>query len=126
DEELQIDTFSYCLRKRCYHKLPEFTFCTLIISNCPASYSESTPFGFDIFGNSFIKFKEERRLDSKYVSLYSSKNNNYRPIFLNQNSNKINIKYVDCRCNKTCSICTSKTLKISKRDNIECKVFYLR
>ena len=60
----------------------------------------------------------------KYVSLYLSRDDSYRPIFLNQNSKQINVEYVDCNCEKTCFICTNKSLKISKDENN--KVIYFR
>ncbi|PKY61134.1 kinase-like protein [Rhizophagus irregularis] len=43
---LNVDVYSYCLEKKCYDKLPQFTFCVLIISDYPSSFNSysSLPF----------------------------------------------------------------------------------
>ncbi|GBC10311.1 hypothetical protein RclHR1_09510002 [Rhizophagus clarus] len=123
--KFNIDVYSYCLKKKRYDKLPQFTFCTLFISDypdTPNSY-KSLPFNFRFLGNNpFIKFSFDS-LNPKCVSLYSSKNNNYRPMFVNQKINQIKIEYVHCSCKKTCFICKNKTVKISKENNVKCILF---
>jgi hypothetical protein len=136
--KFKIDAFSYCSKKNCYVKLPKFTFCTIIILNNPTSVIyELLPFEFrkfSILGNKpYIDLKglftpqSPNSLNPKCVSLYLPKDNNYNPIFLNQFSEQINIEYAECKCNKTCSICKNKTLKISaNEDNAMCIVCSLR
>ncbi|CAB4426316.1 unnamed protein product [Rhizophagus irregularis] len=131
DNKYNVDVYSYCVKKKCYEILPQFTFCTLYISNYPTSSSSyaSLPFKF--------KFKLLKRnspfidlntiscsINPKCVSLYLSKNNNYKPMFLNQKINQIKIKYLDCNCKNTCFVCKNKTLEISKNEsNVECVLF---
>ncbi|GBB86951.1 hypothetical protein RclHR1_01340018 [Rhizophagus clarus] len=131
----RVDTFSYCSKTNCYAKLPKFIFCTLIILNNSTSITyELLPFEFNklnmIFGNKpYIdlkgKFtsKSTDSLNPKCVSLILSKDNNYIPIYLNQNKDQINIEYVKCRCNKTCFICKDEISKVSAgEDNAICMV----
>ncbi|RIA95363.1 hypothetical protein C1645_816731 [Glomus cerebriforme] len=136
ESKYKIDAFSYCSKENRYVELPNFTFCTLIILNNPTSSTYKLfPFEFNkfsIFENKpFIDLKESftsqsNSLNPKCISLYLSKENNYNPIFLNQNSKQINAEYVDCKCNKTCPICKDKTLRISDEDNALCIVYSLR
>ncbi|RGB27234.1 hypothetical protein C1646_769370 [Rhizophagus diaphanus] len=133
ESKFRLDTFSYCLKTNCFVILPKFTFCTLIILNNPTSLTyELLPFEFRfpyISNKPFIKLARQsiNNLDSKCVSLVLTRDNNYTPIYLNQSRDHINIEYVECRCNKTCSICKEKTLKISASniDHASCLIFSL-
>ncbi|CAB5383625.1 unnamed protein product [Rhizophagus irregularis] len=153
ESKYRLDAFSYCSKTNCFVRLPEFTFCTLIILNIPTSLTyELLPFEFrtfefstygfpelpyisDILRNKpYINLKEKfarqsiNNLDPKCVSLVLSGDNNYTPIYLNQSRDQITIEYVECRCNITCSICKEKTLKIStsNKDHASCSIFSLR
>ncbi|CAB5383749.1 unnamed protein product [Rhizophagus irregularis] len=130
DNELEIHTFSYCLKENRYVNLPEFTFYTLIILNNP------TPGDYELLPFKFSRMKKKPFIDlqsqssslnPRYVSLYlSSKvNNNYKPFFLNQKIKQIKIKYVDCNCDEDCSFCKNKTQqRLSKNENnVECIVY---
>ncbi|GET62543.1 uncharacterized protein OCT59_019036 [Rhizophagus irregularis] len=140
ESKYRLDAFSYCSKTNCFVRLPKFTFCTLIIPNNPTSLTyELLPFEFqfpyisDILRNKpYIDLKEKfarqsNNLDPKCVSLVLTRDNNYTPIYLNQSRDHITIEYVECRCNKTCSICKEKTLKISSsnKDYASCSVFSL-
>ncbi|GBB86953.1 hypothetical protein RclHR1_01340020 [Rhizophagus clarus] len=133
-----IDTFSYCSKTNCYIELPKFTFCTFIIPNNSTNSTYKThkliPYEFNKFSmgnNLFIDLKRKftsqsaSNINPKCVSLYLSKENNYYPIFLSQNSKEINIEYVECKCNNTCSICKERTSRISEKDNAICIVYHL-
>jgi hypothetical protein len=128
DNELEIQTFSYCLKKNQYVNLPEFTFHTLLILNNP------TPSNYELLSFKFSRLKKKPFIDlhsqssglnPKYVSLYLSSNvNNYKPFFLNQKIKQIKIKYIDCSCDKSCTFCRNKTLRLSKNEsNVECIVY---
>jgi hypothetical protein len=122
-----IDIFSYNVKNNCYSKLPNFTFYTVIITN----YSNSNvyaaqPFNYEFLKNPYISLQFSQSIIPKYISLYLSNedDDNFRPIFLKQDNERIKIKYVDCRCNSTCFICQNKTLRISKsQKNIGCILF---
>ncbi|EXX74762.1 uncharacterized protein OCT59_019245 [Rhizophagus irregularis] len=125
ESEHKIDIFSYCLEKKCYVDLPKVTFCTLIISNYPdPNFYASRLFNSKLPSRkpSYIDLKPNSN-DPKYVSLYLSKNNDYNPIFLSQKINQIKIKYLDCKCEGTCFVCRQKTLKVSKKYDVECILF---
>ncbi|RIA88010.1 hypothetical protein C1645_853340 [Glomus cerebriforme] len=127
NNKCNIDVFSYCVKKKCYYKLPKLTFCTLIISDFPASnFYRSLSFNFKILKTPFIGL-DPCSINPKCISLYLTKNdnyNNYKPIFLDQKIKQIKIKYVDCNCKKTCFICKNKTVRISKdENNAECIFF---
>ncbi|GES72682.1 hypothetical protein GLOIN_2v1882323 [Rhizophagus clarus] len=124
DNKFNVDVFSYCLKKKCYEKLPQFVFCTLIISDHPNSnFYASLPFNFKFLRDPFIELGTSD-INPKCISLYLSKNNNYNPIFLSQKINQIKIKYLNCKCKRTCFVCKNKKVKISRNENnIECIVF---
>ncbi|CAB4422107.1 unnamed protein product [Rhizophagus irregularis] len=138
DSKSTINIFSYCSKTNCYIKLPKFTFYTFIILN-NLSYSNFKLFSFDnkfnILGNKlFIDLKKKftsrsisslNSLNPRCVSLYLSEDKSYNPIFLNQNSEQIYIEYVECKCDKTCSICKDRTLRISEKDNAICIIYPL-
>ncbi|PKY14694.1 hypothetical protein RhiirB3_519824 [Rhizophagus irregularis] len=118
---LNVDVYSYCLKKKCYDKLPQFTFCVLIISDYPSSSNSysSLPFNSRFFGigtNPYVKLNSSSK-NPKCVSLYLSKKDNYKPTFLNQKINQIKVEYVHCNCKKTCFICKKKTVKLSISEN---------
>ncbi|RIA95377.1 hypothetical protein C1645_488884 [Glomus cerebriforme] len=129
DNNLKIDVFSYCSKTNCYVKLPRITFCTLIIlNNHTSSTYELLPFEFsriNIFRKKpFINLNSKGFTSKpKCISLCLSRDDDYNPIFFNQKSTQIKVKYVDCKCKKTCSICRHKKLKISDEDNAICIVF---
>ncbi|CAB4426277.1 unnamed protein product [Rhizophagus irregularis] len=122
-----IDIFSYNAKINRYTKLPDFTLYLLILSD----YSNlnnyvSIPFNYKILKSPFIPLQSSQSIIPKYISLYLSKkdNDNYKPIFLKQDNEQIKVKYVHCRCNRTCFICQNKTTKISKSErNINCILF---
>ncbi|PKY38016.1 hypothetical protein RhiirA4_439082 [Rhizophagus irregularis] len=59
NNELKIDTFSYCTETNCYVNLPNFTFCTLFILNSPTFNShELIPFKFNWRKKPYIEFKD--------------------------------------------------------------------
>ncbi|PKC01872.1 hypothetical protein RhiirA5_402643 [Rhizophagus irregularis] len=122
--DFNIDVYSYCLKKKRYDKLPHFVFCTIIISDYPTSnFYASLPFNFKFLRNPFIDLNTSN-ISPKCVSLYLSKNNNYNPIFLSQKINQIKIKYLNCKCKRTCFVCKNKKVKISRNESdIECIVF---
>ncbi|CAB4426280.1 unnamed protein product [Rhizophagus irregularis] len=118
DHELKVGIFSYCSKDNCYLNLPNFTFCTLIISD-PDAYI-SLPFKFRILKKPFIN------LDSRttYVNCLQL-SNEHRPIFLHQKMKRVNIEYVKCSCNNPDCICHEKTRKISGKDNSSCVILNL-
>jgi hypothetical protein len=124
DNKVNVDIYSYCLKKKRYEKLPQFIFCTLIISDHPTSnFYASLPFNFKFLRDPFIELNTSN-INPKCVSLYLSKNNNYNPIFLSQKVNQIKIKYLNCKCRRTCFVCKNKKVKISRNENnVECIVF---
>ncbi|PKY14701.1 hypothetical protein RhiirB3_426751 [Rhizophagus irregularis] len=96
DDENKIDIFSYCLEKKRYVNLPKVTFCTFIISNYPTSdFYESFPFNFKVLKKTPFVNLNTKSITPKCVSLYLSKNNEYKPPFLNQRINQIKVKYLD-------------------------------
>ncbi len=118
-------TFSYCLKNKHYVNLPNFTFCTLIISNHPnpdasgISYFECNN---NMIRNLITKSSTEcDPLKPKYISLYSTGENNCGPVFLKQKSKEVKIKYVNVSCNKVDCICKNGTLK--KINNLEYAFF---
>ncbi|GES80302.1 hypothetical protein GLOIN_2v1882318 [Rhizophagus clarus] len=122
DNKYKIDIFSYCLKKKCYVNLPKITFCTFIISNHPPSSSyRSLSFNFQLLKNPFIDL-DTHSINPKLVSLYLLKDNDYKPIFLNQKIKQIKLKYLDCKCGKTCFICKNKKVKVSKKE-VGCVMF---
>ncbi|PKY49229.1 hypothetical protein RhiirA4_465110 [Rhizophagus irregularis] len=131
NNKFNVDVYSYCVKKKRYDTLPKFTFCTLYISNYPTSSSyASLPFNFKLLKSPFINLNTDScsinpSINPKCVSLYLSKNNNYKPMFLKQEINQIKIKYLDCNCKNTCFVCKNKKLEISKNENdVECILFY--
>jgi hypothetical protein len=107
--------FSYCLKKKHYDKLPNFTFYTLIISN----YPNSDNYGISTFQHTskirklfnVIKLNS-LKLIPKFISIYSVGDNNCGPIFLKQKANEIKFKYIiNVNCNQNDCICKSKKFK---------------
>ncbi|GBC04062.1 hypothetical protein RclHR1_00550007 [Rhizophagus clarus] len=79
-------TFSYCLKNKNYVDLPEFTLCTLIISDYPIS---------DAFGISSLSVNSNfESLGLKYISLYSKGEDDCGPIFPKQKRREIKVKYI--------------------------------
>ncbi|RIA91145.1 hypothetical protein C1645_768268 [Glomus cerebriforme] len=78
--------FSYCLKSKCYVDLPDFTLCTLVISNyhIPHAYGILPFKDNDIFNS----------LRPKYISLHSEGEDDCGPIFPKQKLNEIKIKYI--------------------------------
>ncbi|GES95389.1 hypothetical protein GLOIN_2v1813311 [Rhizophagus clarus] len=107
--------FSYCLEKKHFVKLPDFTFYTLVISN----YPNSDNYGISTFQHTskirrmfnFIKFNSLKS-NPKFFSLYSTENGYDPPIFLKQKINGIRIRYINVNyCNQNDCICKSKRFK---------------
>ncbi|CAB4485959.1 hypothetical protein RhiirA5_402674 [Rhizophagus irregularis] len=124
NNELKIDMFSYCTKENCYVNLPKFNFCTFIINHPISNAYRLLPFKFSILKKKpFVDLKNKftPHLNPKYISSYLSKVNNYKPFFLKQKIDQIKLKYVDCNCGKTCSVCKDKTLGISRG---ECIVYH--
>ncbi|GBC04060.1 hypothetical protein RclHR1_00550005 [Rhizophagus clarus] len=87
--------FSYCLVDRNFANLPDFTLCTLVISNCP------NPEAYGILPFKKKKNSISESVRPRYISLYSGGENDCGPIFPKQKRKEIKIKY----------ICKSKTLQ---------------
>ncbi|CAB5388604.1 unnamed protein product [Rhizophagus irregularis] len=109
-----VCTFSYNLKDSIYDKLPDFTFCTLIISN----YNISSAYDIISFDRSFSRKKKLYiKRSNLFISLYSTLETNCGPIFLKQNYEKIRTKSIKCGCK-----CKVKPLEISG-NNIKCAFF---
>ena len=107
--------FSYCLENKHYANLPDFTFCTLIVS---ADYPNSgiLPFKFSKMRRNRRNISDVSALIPRYISLYSTEENNCGPIFLKQSINEIKIKYhIGINCDQSDCIC-KKSLKKSKNN----------
>ncbi|GBC04059.1 hypothetical protein RclHR1_00550004 [Rhizophagus clarus] len=115
NNEFKIDLFSYCTKTRRYVKLPKFAFCTFVTLTNDVI---NATFEFKKWGKPFIN----TYYTVYFSNLYLLNRDDYSPIFLCQNFRQINIEYVDCDCNKTCFICINKTKRISKNDQISCKI----
>ncbi|CAB4494229.1 unnamed protein product [Rhizophagus irregularis] len=108
--------FSYCLEKKHYVNLPDFTFHMLIISNYNSNYTGTLPLKHNESIRNLFKILFKRKYESlnpKYVSLYSTGENNCGPIFLKQKTNKIKVKYLKNSCDEINCICKNKTFKKS-------------
>ncbi|CAB5367232.1 unnamed protein product [Rhizophagus irregularis] len=67
ENKIGIRAFSYCLKRRYYVGLPEFTFYMLIIDNSTSNTCRSLPFRFSILKQeSFFK----KNLSSQYIAYY--------------------------------------------------------
>jgi hypothetical protein len=116
NENKKIGTylFSYCLKKKHYDKLPNFTFYSLVISN----YPNSDNYGISTFQHTskirklfnVIKLNSLKSIP-KFISIYSMGDNNCGPIFLKQKANEIKFKYINVNCNQNDCICKSKQFK---------------
>ncbi|CAI2173616.1 2989_t:CDS:2, partial [Funneliformis geosporum] len=117
--------FAYCLKNKCYVNLPNFTFYTLFSNSYESLPLKVRKRDLLLHRNPFVDIGEltSQYQSLKYVSLYLSKDNNYNPMFLNHRCKRIELEYVKCSCNKTCSICNEKSTKISIFDNTECIFF---
>ncbi|CAI2188932.1 180_t:CDS:2, partial [Funneliformis geosporum] len=117
--------FGYCLKNKCYVNLPSFTFYTLFSNAYESLPLKVRKRDFLLNRNPFVDIGEliSQYQNPKYVSLYLSKDNNYNPMFLNHRCKRIELEYVKCSCNKTCSICNEKSTKISILENIACIFF---
>ncbi|CAB4384659.1 unnamed protein product [Rhizophagus irregularis] len=123
ENKIGIRAFSYCLKRRCYVGLPEFTFYTLIIDNPTSNTCRSLPFRFSILKQeSFFKKDLSSHLGPIYISVLCLSKDNYKPFFLKQKNEQIKIKYVYCNCGNTCVICKNKTIKLSE-NNAKCAFF---
>jgi hypothetical protein len=94
--------FSYCLKKKHFVNLPNFTFYTLIISNCPNSDNYGIlPVQHMSKMNKLLNFfkSDSLRPSPKFISLYSTENE-YGPIFFKQKSSGIKVKYINANKNK--------------------------
>ncbi|PKY12334.1 hypothetical protein RhiirB3_423989 [Rhizophagus irregularis] len=94
NERTGLCTFSYCLKNNRFAYLPDFTFHTLVILNYSSNYSGMSSLYHIKFINNFLT--RHNSLSPKFISLYSTKENNYGPILAKQKSNDLNgvkIKY---------------------------------
>ncbi|GBB98086.1 hypothetical protein RclHR1_31300001, partial [Rhizophagus clarus] len=111
--------FSYCLEKNNYVNLPNFTFYTLVISNHPNSgnYGIPTFKHTNKIGKLFnlIKFNSLKS-NPKFISLYSTGENECSPIFFKQKATEIKIKYINVNCNQDCKGFTENNLKYAFLD----------
>ncbi|CAB4385686.1 unnamed protein product [Rhizophagus irregularis] len=125
-------TFSYSLNDNNYVNLPTFSFYTLIISNFPTSNAYGTlPFKCNnkveklfksvLKQHNSLKATELNSLKSnctplmpKYISLFSTGENNCGPILLKQKFNEIKAKYIKS-CEKEACIC--------RKSDLECVFF---
>lgn len=108
-------TFSHCLKSNNCVKLPNFTFCILIISANITSVEY-------ILENKSI-FGKDTCVIPKFISLYFTKETYHGPIFLRQKIGQLKIESIDCK-NNTCNICTNNKLT-SSGNNIKCIFFDL-
>jgi hypothetical protein len=117
NERTGLYTFSYCLKEKHFVNLPDFTFCTFVILNYNSNYSGMSSLKHSKFIKNFFT-KHDSSMRPKFISLYSTKENNCGPMFLKQKSNELSgvkvkyLKFNNCRNNNNC-IC-----KISK-DNFK-------
>ncbi|CAB4440453.1 unnamed protein product [Rhizophagus irregularis] len=113
NERTGLYTFSYCLKKNHFVYLPDFTFYTFVIMNYSSNYTGMSSLNHTKFINKFLTKRDS--LKPKFISLYSTKENNCDPVLLKQKSNEldgIKIKYfkiTNCR-NNDC-ICKNKISK---------------
>ncbi|RIA96136.1 hypothetical protein C1645_755811 [Glomus cerebriforme] len=137
-------TFSYCLKKKYYVRLPTFTFYTLTISNFP----NSNAFGTTTFGRQLLKGPCINTTTSKFISLYCTlyptrRNNNFAnlgnlanlsnlgnnpgPVLLKQNTKQITTYDINCKCKKklreTCHTCRENLRFQRNINNIKCAFF---
>ncbi|CAI2169164.1 14482_t:CDS:2 [Funneliformis geosporum] len=117
--------FAYCLKNKRYVNLPDFTFYTLFSNAYESLALKIRKRDFILNRNPFANIEEltSKYPNPTYASLYLPNNNNYYPMFLNQRCKQIQLEYVKCSCNKTCSICNKQFTKISLHDKIECIFF---
>ncbi|RGB33723.1 hypothetical protein C1646_743182 [Rhizophagus diaphanus] len=111
--ELNIEIFPYCLKTKRYVNLPKFTFCTIIIRDCPDKAYKLIK--LDHSQKELDISKHFHDLNPKYISLYLSDVASYLPVFMNQKSKKVYLEHI---C-KNCEKCTSKSLQ-TKKSKIEC------
>ncbi|GBC10196.1 hypothetical protein RclHR1_09420004 [Rhizophagus clarus] len=114
DNKLDIETFPYCLKTNDYVNLPKFTFCTIIIKDCPNEAYQLFKLCLSQKEPGISEFNDP---NPQYISLYSSDVNSCLPVFINQKSKKLYIGHI---C-KNCKICT-KSPK-SQKSVIECILF---
>ncbi|GES95312.1 hypothetical protein GLOIN_2v1594955 [Rhizophagus clarus] len=113
NERTGLYTFSYCLKKNHFVYLPNFTFYTFTILNYSSNHSGMSSLKHSKFVRNIMTKRDSLR--PKFISLYSTKENNCGPIFLKQKTSELNgvqIKYpkiVNCRDNNC--ICKKKILK---------------
>ncbi|GES95403.1 hypothetical protein GLOIN_2v1786313 [Rhizophagus clarus] len=114
--------FSYCLEKNHYVNLPNFTFYTLVIS----CYPNSGNYGISTFRhtNKIGKFLNLIKFNSfksspKFISLYSTGENECSPIFFKQKDSKINIKYINVDYNQDDCICKNKRFMKLAENNLK-------
>ncbi|CAB4442229.1 unnamed protein product [Rhizophagus irregularis] len=106
--------FSYCLEKKHYVNLPDFTFNILIVSSYPNSDNYGIlPIQHSKMRNfvNFAKFNPK----PKFISLYSMEGN-CGPNFLKQKINQIKIKSIGINCKQEDCICKSRKVKESKNN----------
>ena len=124
--ELNYAHFLFVLKTNRYVNLPSFTFYTLV-----SNAYETIPFKFHTlqFWNKrlFIDLKESTsqsdNSDPKYISLYQSKYNNFKPMFLDQKPKKFQLRHVECKCDPgdSCLVCNNVPKEIPRTDNnLEC------
>ncbi len=115
--------FSYCLKKKRYVKLPDFTLWILKISGLSASDDSGLiPFKRSLIGRKTHVTLDE--CDGKYISLYFTERIHHGPIFLKRNPKTVRTKYIYCKCNNNCPICRNRIEMVVK--NTKCFYFDIR
>lgn len=123
---IKVCVFSYCLKNEKFVGLTSnFSFHVLI-----AKTNTIIPFEKKMWKKIYIDLEKffksnwtENNIssDPKYISVCAIKNS-CGPVFLKQKKKVIKLKYVSCKCNKTCSHCKDKKYKSS---DIRCNYFDL-
>jgi hypothetical protein len=134
-------TFSYCLNNNRHVVLPNFTFYTLIISNFPTSKAygilpferankAEKLFRYMFNKHSLLKVTESnsskskfKSLTPKYISLFSTGEDNCGPILLKQKFNEIKIKCIKSREKEDC-ICKKNGLKCILFDPSQGNIYF--
>ncbi|GBC10315.1 hypothetical protein RclHR1_09510006 [Rhizophagus clarus] len=111
--ELNVEIFPYCLKTKRYVNLPNFTFRTIIIRDCPDKAYKLIKLDHSQKELDISKYFNDP--NPKYISLYLSDVDNYLPVFMNQKCKKVYLEHI---C-KSCEKCTSKSLQ-TKKSKIEC------
>jgi hypothetical protein len=117
NDTIEANVFSYSLNDNKYVNLPNFRFQVLAISGYHRTCKSI------LFKKRFIRFmfmRQRRYINIEsiekmgdgeiipYISVYSV---SCGPVFLKQKRKEIKLKYANCKCKRTCSVCRSQSLE---------------